>query len=471
MSKTNNRLHGKAIVIGASMAGLLAARALADHFEQVTMLERDKFPAPGSNRKGVPQGKHTHVLLELGRKTMEDFFPGLTDRLTQLGAVNVADTSSNVRWFHGEAYHQPGVSGFPSLGVSRPTLEAAVRERVLQLPNVQIIEGINVLGPVTKTDNGHRVTGVHLVNRKAGGRKETKLANLVVDASGRGSRSPSWLEDLGYERPRVEEVRIGMGYATCHYRRRPDHIPGLEGIVVLAAPPDKRLAVLLAQDGNRWVLTIGGYLNEHAPTDYEGFLKSARELPTPDIYNLVKSAEPLDAPVAYKFPANLRRRYDELTSFPEGYLVIGDALCSFNPIYGQGMTVAALESVALGECLAQGGNELARRFFARASKIIDTSWTAAVGTDLGFSEIDGPRTPMVRFLNWYIGKVHVAAHHDAKVSIAFLKVINMLAAPPTIMHPRILGRVVKANLWPRRWGDDVSEGSTLSQLDSMTVKG
>jgi 2-polyprenyl-6-methoxyphenol hydroxylase-like FAD-dependent oxidoreductase len=468
MSKQTGKQGKKVVVIGASMAGLLAARALADHFEQVTLLERDTFPAPGANRKGVPQGKHTHVLLELGRQIMEEYLPGLTDELTGLGAVTITDASLNVRWFHSGGYHQPGVSGIAGVGVSRPTLEALVRARVLALPNVQAVEGCNVLGLVTTADNS-RVTGVHLVRRQAGSVEETMMADLVVDASGRGSRSPAWLEELGYERPAVEEVRIGMGYTTCYYRRQPEHVPGLNGIVLMATPPDKRLGVMLAQDGDRWVVTIGGYLGDHAPTDHQGFLESARRLPTSHIYNVIKDAELLSGPVAYKFPANLRRRYEKLGRFPEGYLVFGDALCSFNPIYGQGMTVAATEAVALGECLANGRNQLAKHFLAKASKIIDVPWSTAVGNDLSFPEVEGSRTPMVRFLNWYVGKVHLAAHNDARVSIAFLKVTNMIAPPPSIMHPRIVWRVMKGTLWPSRQKASASEERVLPQPGSVTA--
>jgi 2-polyprenyl-6-methoxyphenol hydroxylase-like FAD-dependent oxidoreductase len=451
MSKQIGKSDNKAIVIGASMAGLLAARALADHFDQVTLLERDTFPEPGANRKGVPQGKHTHVLLERGRQIMEKYLPGLTDELTGQGAAHIPDVSLNVRWFHSGGFHQPGVSGISGVGVSRPTLEALVRTRVLALPNVRALEGRSVLGLVTEDGSGQstgRVVGVRLENRQSGGGEETMTAGLVVDASGRGSRSPAWLEELGYRQPAVEEVRIGMGYTTCYFRLKPELIPGLNGIVLLATPPDKRLGVLLAQDGDRWVVTLGGYLGDHAPTEYPGFLESARRLPAPHIYEVIKDAELLSGPVSYTFPANLRRHYEKLNRFPRGYLVFGDALCSFNPIYGQGMTVAAMEAVALGECLAEGHNQLAERFFDRARKIIDVSWSAAVGNDLGYPEVEGLRTPMVRFLNWYIGKLHLAAQADALVSVAFLKVINMVAPPPSILHPRILWRVMKANLWP-----------------------
>ncbi len=455
-----SKQSGKAIVIGASMAGLLAARALADYFEQVTLLERDTFPPAGGNRKGVPQGKHTHVLLERGRDIMEQFLPGLTAELTRRGAVTIADTSANVRWFHSDGYHQPGTSGFSGIGVSRPTLEALVRERVLALPNVQAIENVNVSGLATTADNS-RVTAVQMVNRQGNNTRETMSADLVVDAGGRGSRSPAWLEEMGYERPPEEEVEVGMGYVSCFYRRQPEHIPGLDGIVLMATPPDKRLAVLLAQDNNRWVLTIGGYLGEHAPTDYPGFLEAARQLPAAKIYDVIKDAEPLGAPVPYKFPANLRHHYEKMPAFPKGYLVTGDALCSFNPIYGQGMTVAAMEAEALGEWLGQADRLQAKQFFAKASKIIDQAWDAAVGTDLSFSEVEGDRTPLVRFLNWYVGKLHVAAQTDAQVSIAFLKVINMIAPPPSMMHPSIVWRVLKAHLWPGKEHTDFGKTPVL----------
>jgi 2-polyprenyl-6-methoxyphenol hydroxylase-like FAD-dependent oxidoreductase len=202
---------------------------------------------------------------------------------------------------------------------------------------------------------------------------------------------------------------------------------------------------MLAQDGDRWVVTVGGYLGEHAPSDTTGFLKAVKALPKPDIYRIIKEADALHDPDAYTFPANLRRRYDKLQSFPQGYLIIGDALCSFNPIYGQGMTVAALEAHALDEQLSENKVISAKSYFAKVSKIIAESWDAAVGTDLSFSEVEGQRTPLIRFLNWYFSKLHIAAHTDADVSVAFLKVINMMSPPPSILHPRIIWRVLQAN--------------------------
>ena len=461
----SKRTGKNAIVIGASMAGLLAARVLADHFEQVILIERDIFPSPGVNRKGVPQGKHTHVLLERGRQIMESHLPGLTEELMQLGAADIKDVSLEARWFQGGAYYKPGVSGISGVGVSRPTLEGSVRSRVLATPNIQAIENCNVLGLLTTNDKS-RVTGVRFKDRRADNTEKTMTADLVVDAGGRGSHSPAWLEELGYDRPLEEEVKVGVGYTTCYYRRTPEQLSGYKGISFLTTPPNKRLGVMLAQDGNRWVVTLGGYLGEHTSTHYPEFLESARRLPSPEIYNVIKNAEPLGEPVSYKFPANLRHHYEKLSRFPDGYLVIGDALCSFNPIYGQGMTVAALESVALHECLSIGKDQLAKRFFARASKIVDDSWGAAVGNDLAYPEVEGQRTLMMRFLNWYVGKLQVAAHTDTQVFIAFLRVINMVAPPPSIMHPRIVWRVLKGNLWRKT---DAREKQSVSQREIIAT--
>ena len=436
-----------AIVIGASMAGLLGARALADHYDQVTLLDRDALGAAGAHRKGTPQSKHAHAVLVRGLAIMEEYFPGLIAELVSLGA-DYGDVSQKARWYHGDGHHQPCGSGDNAINVSRPLLESTIRTRLLALPNVQVIDACDVLGLLATPDNG-RVTGVRLIRRAAGSAEEGLAADLVVDATGRGSRSPAWLEALGYERPHEDAVKMGLTYTSCEFRRRPEHSPGVVALIVAASPESRRGGVLLSQEGNRWMLTIGGYLGEQAPLDHAGLLEYTRGLATPDIYEIVKNAEPLSEPVAYKVPSNLRRRYERLSRFPQGYLVMGDALCSFNPIYAQGMSVAALEAVALGDCLARGEDRLAGRFFKHAAQIIDMPWSTAVGNDLRFPEIEGPRNAMTNFINWYIGKLHHAAQQDAALSVAFLRVVNLLQPPPSLLHPRVVWRVVRGNLWRR----------------------
>jgi hypothetical protein len=290
----------------------------------------------------------------------------------------------------------------------------------------------------------------------------TLTADLVVDASGRGSRSPVWLAGLGYERPVEEAVKIGVTYTSCQFQRQPEHMPGVNALIVAASPNNPRAGVLLSQEGNRWLLTVAAYLGEQIPQDLAGLLAYVRGLSTPALYNTLANAEPIGDPVAHKIPSNLRRRYERLPRFPQGYLVLGDALCSFNPIYGQGMSVAALESVALDNCLKRGEAWLAQRFFRQAGKIVDIPWRTAVGNDLRFPEIEGPRSPMTRFINWYIGKLHHAAHHDATVSVAFLKVVNLLAPPPGVLRPDIVWRVLRSNREQRTAQPPVYSGNTLT---------
>lgn len=436
-----------AVVIGASMGGLLAARALADHYERVTLLERDLLPPEGEHRKGVPQSRHAHAVLVRGLELMEGFFPGLIADLVARGA-DYGDVSQNARWFHEGGHHLPTLSGHDAINVSRPLLEATIRARLLELPNVQVVEGCDVLGLLTAPGRA-RVSGVRLIRRRAGSAEESLWADLVVDATGRGSRSPAWLEALGYERPAEEAVMIGVTYTSCVYRRRPEQSEGPVALIVAASPEQPRGGVLLSMEGGRWILTASGYLGQQAPRDHAGLLEYVRGMAVPDLYELIKDAEPLGEPVAYKIPSNLRRRYERLARFPQGYLVFGDALCSFNPTYAQGMSVAALEAAALGECLAQGEAQLAARFFRRAAAIVDTPWSTAVGNDLRFPEVAGPRTAMTRFINWYVGKLHHAAHHDAELSVAFLKVVNLLAPPPSILSPGVVWRVLRGNLWQR----------------------
>lgn len=441
------RIGQHAVVIGASMGGLLAARVLADYFDAVTILERDTFPEPGMWRKGVPQGRQAHGLHARGRVILEQLFPGLTQEIVAQGGI-VLDISGEFSWYANGGFHQPVTSGLEGLVVTRPRLEAGVRARVRALPNIRIIENCDVPGVLASPDRA-RVTGVRLIRRADGDQEEELAADLVVDATGRGSRSPAWLAELGYEQPAEDRVRIDLGYTTRYYRRTPEQLNGSRGLAIAGAPPDGRNGVVIAQEDDRWVVTLGGFNGDFAPLDPEGFLEFARRLPTPMIYNLIKDAEPLTDPVPYRFPANQRRRYERLARFPDGYLVFGDAVCSFNPVYGQGMTVAANEAVALQEALAQGSADLARRFFKGIQPILDAAWSVAVGNDLQLPHVEGPRTRMDRFINWYIGKLHIAARNDGALSVAFLRVVNMMAPATSLLHPRMALRVLRGNVGRR----------------------
>jgi 2-polyprenyl-6-methoxyphenol hydroxylase-like FAD-dependent oxidoreductase len=423
----------RAIVIGGSMSGMLAARVLADHFAEVVLFDRDAFPQPGENRKGVPQGQHAHALLASGRQILERYFPGFKDELYGQGALK--GDYQRVRWFDNGVYHTR-FDGLEALVISRPRLEAHVRARLSALPNVRINDRRDV---DTLAADAGRVTGVKVGD-------DVISADLVVDASGRGSQSPAWLERLGFPRPPEEAVRVGLGYTTRIFQRKPDHLKGDIAVICPSAPPAKRGGVALAMEGDRWMVTLFGMLGDHPPNDDRGFLEFARSLPAPDVHEVIAQAEPLTALIPFKFPQSTRRHYESLARFPGGYLVFGDAVCSFNPIYGQGMSTAALQAAALDKCLAAGDAELAKRFFAAASKVIDAPWTMAVGGDLRYEDVDGPRTGMVKFVNWYIGKLHIAAAGDPAVARAFHRVANLLDPPPSLMQPAIAFRILQGNM-------------------------
>lgn len=430
-----------AVVIGASMGGLLAARALADHYQQVTILERDHFPPLGEQRKGVPQGRHAHGLLAQGLRVLEEFFPGLTPDLVAQGAKE-GDIIEGGSWYQNGGFHAQFDSGLIGLLLSRPLLEGYVRSRVLALPGVRALEGVSVKGLLHE---GGRVKGVRL---DEGG--HDLEAELVVDACGRGSQAPKWLQAMGFQRPQEELVKIDLGYATRLYKRRPQDFGGKDAFIIGSNAPDPRGGVALYIEGDRWIVTLAGFLGDHPPTDERGFLEFAKSLPVPHIYELIKDAEPLSDLTAYKFPGSQRRRYERLTRFPEGFLVTGDAICSFNPIFGQGMTAAAAEAKLLSECLKTGRENLAPRFFKKAAVLVDSPWNIAVGADLRYPQVQGPRSPMVNFINWYVAKLHVAARQDPAVVLAFQKVANLMAPPPTLLAPNIALRVLWGNLFRRK---------------------
>jgi 2-polyprenyl-6-methoxyphenol hydroxylase-like FAD-dependent oxidoreductase len=215
-------------------------------------------------------------------------------------------------------------------------------------------------------------------------------------------------------------------------------------------PTRKQGGAMLAQEGERWIVTLFSCFGPKAPEDLAGFIDFSRRLPQPEIYDVIRTAEPLGDAAHYNFPSSVRRRYESLSRFPEGLLVIGDGLCGFNPVYGQGMSVAALEAMELGDVLAKGRRALARRFFRRAAAIIDNPWSIAVGGDLRMVEVEAPRNPAIRILNWYMAHLHTAAHSDPEVARAFGRVMNLVAAPSSLLQPRLAARVLWAHLPMRK---------------------
>lgn len=430
-------------VIGASMAGLLAARVLAEHAREVVLIERDRLrtqPAadPVAPRKGVPQAAHAHVLLEGGQQVLEALFPDFAGRLCRAGA----EIGGGLFHSHGGFLEADPRTG--TLLASRGLIEAEVRARVLALPQVRLLDAAQADPP--RIGSG-RISGLR-VQRLDGGGSEQLETQLVVDATGRGSRTPSWLADQGLQAPPAERIEIGMRYATRHVRRAPGDLGGRGFIAVAAGPALPRGCGILTQEGGRWIVTLIGYFGDAPPTDDVGFLDFARSLPTPEPAALIERAEPLDAIRSTSFPANVRMHYEHLAAPPPGLIVIGDALAAFSPIYGQGMSVAALQARALQRCLAEGAGAsagLERRYYAAVAREIDAPWMLAAGNDRQL--IPGARSTLVDRLQMrWVGQVIRAGHRDPVICESFLRVVRLVDPPTALARPALVARVLRHHL-------------------------
>jgi 2-polyprenyl-6-methoxyphenol hydroxylase-like FAD-dependent oxidoreductase len=431
--------RNRAIVMGGSIAGLAAVRVLSDHFREVILVERDNFGAVGENRRGVPQGRHTHGLLAGGLRALEGFFPGFFEEARSAGGLGV-DLTRDAHWCNDGGEHLRFASDLEGLLISRPLLEGIIRERVRKIPNVHFWDGDQVEGLISSSDNC-RITGLKIYGEKAA---RPVQADLVIDATGRGSNSPMWLDALGYRKPKEDRIEVNIAYATCYFFRTPDHLDGASLASIPATPTNKRGGVIVAQEGNRWVVTLTARSGERVPTDLGSFIEFARTLPAPYIYNVISRAQAIGEPQVARFPASVRRRYEHMSRFPEGFLVLGDAICSFNPVYGQGMTVAALEAVELDKALRGGPRKLAQRFFARVAKIVDAPWSMAAGNDLRMPDVPGKRTLVGHFLHWYLAKLNKAARYDMSAVLAFQNAQNLLAPPQSLLKPALMARVLSA---------------------------
>lgn len=421
------------IIIGGSIAGLLAAAALSRVARHITIIDRDTLPERDAHRKGSAQSHHAHGLLAKGREVMEDLLPGLTGELVAKGGIS-GDLQSGSRWINNGHRLAPAPSGLLGLLASRPMLEGQIRRRVSAVYGVTVEDELSVQHLIAHEG---RVAGVKLADGRS------MYADLVVDASGRGSRTPTWLMDLGFAPPYEERVTIDLRYATREFRRRRSDLGGDLMIITTPTPEHPRAGVALAVEGDRWVVTQGGYNGETPPLDLPGFIEHATTLAAPDLHELLVTAEPIGEPRSYHTPASVRRRYERLTDLPSGLIVMGDAVCAFNPMYGQGMTVAATEAAALLEW-ARAGGQRPQAFYKRISGLIDAPWDIVVGGDLRLPGVEGELTPRIRMVNAYLERFHVAAAHDPELGRRFLRVANLMDPPPALLSPSTLVRVLRS---------------------------
>jgi 2-polyprenyl-6-methoxyphenol hydroxylase-like FAD-dependent oxidoreductase len=438
----------RAVVIGAGMGGLAAARAAADSFEEVLVLERDELPAGPAWRSGTPQCRHAHVLLAGGLRALDEMLPGFHQALIDAGATKLRTGLSMRAEFPGMDPFPPRDLGWHFLAMSRPLTEFTVRRFVAAVPNIEIRPGCRAQELIGSADGG-QVSGVRYED--GDGATHILKAELVIDACGPAPLTLAWLDQAGKPKPRETVVGVDIGYSTTTFAM-PDDPPGdWLALATFSFPPEKgRGCFLFPMEGRRWIATLTGRGEDRPPGDFDGWLAYAQTLRTPTLYNAVRNARRLTDVVQYRFPAGVRRHLEAYPGFPRGLLAFGDSLCRFNPIYGQGMSSAALQAARLNHLLAeQAGKEdpfadLAPRFFAAAQSVVDTPWSTATSSDFAFAATKGERPPDFERALQFERALAGLAVRDPEVQDMWQQVLHMLKPLSALQDPALQKRVMDA---------------------------
>lgn len=427
-----------AVVIGGSIAGLLAARALLNHFGQVTLLERDRFLDSPSSRPGIPQAHHVHVLLMRGHQIMESFFPGLTADLIDQGAL-LLDWTADWRFLTQWDWMPRHVSNLKSLICSRLLLEWYLRDRLLQMPGFQVREATTVTD-LMASDDATRITGVALTSQ---GKASALPADWIVDVSGRHSKLSDWLLNLGYQRPPATTVNSFFGYASRWYRV-PAEEP-IEGVIVAAKPGvTRRGGILYPVEDDRCVVTLSGVEKDYPSANENEFLAFAKSLRDPSIAQAIQICEPISPIQCYRRTENHWLHYEKLPILPDGIIALGDAVCAFNPIYGQGMTAAALGASLLDRFMQHPQRPgWGLRFQKQLAKELMSPWLIATNEDFRWQMTTGNRPSWFsQQLQRYFDRVAQAANNDPSVHCAFMEVVHLAKPPTHLLRPRTAWKAI-----------------------------
>jgi 2-polyprenyl-6-methoxyphenol hydroxylase-like FAD-dependent oxidoreductase len=432
-SQTERR-HGRAVVLGAGFAGLSFARVLADYFDRVVILERDSLSEPPRFRDGLPQAPHAHTLFPSGRKVLEDLLPGYRDDLLAVGAV---ENDSGSEWHYhyesgGKRADTP--SRISSVNATRPLFEWVLRRRVAERSPVEIRDSCRFISYET-ADGGSTIVGVRV--RNATGDEERVAADLVVDATGRTSKTPQWLERQDHPVPPKQEMTVDLAYSTGYVERPPDDV---RGIIV---EDDSGSVGLTPVEHDQWQFWLTGRGDDHPPSDPEAMVRVAREIGVTAVEEILDDLTWRHTDVNhYRFLSNQRYRYEALDRFPDGLLVVGDAIATFNPIFGQGMTVATLEALVLHHVLADvdlGG--LAQRFFRRVEPVVDLPWFMVAAVDSTFESSSGSAPDGADSYLAYQEQVRQAATEDPEVAEALLRMAQLERPLSSLLNAAVVHRV------------------------------
>jgi 2-polyprenyl-6-methoxyphenol hydroxylase-like FAD-dependent oxidoreductase len=446
MGSTSSMGKGKkAVVIGGSISGMLTAQVLTKYFERVVIIERDLLKTTDQKfgqRPGVPQSVHSHGLLMRGLQILEQLFPGITTELAESGAP-IINWTADLAWLGVNGWSPRFNSDLTTPICSRNLLESTIRKRSITNERIEFKLGTQVNSLVYNTDQTN-VTGVKV---RTGEDEETEIrADLIVDASGRNSRTPEWLKVMGYGSPQETIVNSFLGYSSRWYEIPNNWYSDCQNVLMPPQPPDTRGGVIYQVEGNRWIVTLIGIGRDYPPTDEAGFLEFARSLRSPIIYETIKNAQPISGIYAYKRTENCLRHYGKLSRFPDNLVVVGDAVCSFNPVYGQGMTIAALGAATLDQCLSQKGNliGLSQHFQQQLSRVITLPWMMATGEDFRWPTTQGGQPSFInKMLQGYLDQLMVLQSKSKEVHQTFFEVVHMIKPPTAFFHPKILIQVLQ----------------------------
>ncbi|WP_257352300.1 FAD-dependent oxidoreductase [Pseudalkalibacillus decolorationis] len=427
----------KAIVIGGSIAGKLVAKALSDSFQQVIILEAGPQRNEKIPRKKVPQSYHPHAILKGGEEAIEKLFPNILDQLIEDGSI-VNNFTKDLKWHHFGFWKQRFIGDLVMVQQSRPMLEWHLQRRLDEVSNITtkyetVAEQLLLSNLGSNKVYGLKVRSLHT------GKEEELLADLVVDASGFGSKSISWLSSYGIE-VKEEKVWIQLFYATRYFRLQDQAQLDWCNLLISPSYPESPYgAFIQTVEGNRFSVTFSGYANEPAPTTNEEFFAYAQKLPVPDVLRFLEQAEPISDIKIHKIPYQVHRRFD-LADIPEGFLVIGDAHCRFDPVFGQGISVAAMEALELQRSLEQSTNldkEFTKTFHKKVSKLIATPWDMTITEAFRHPDIKGDKPFLQPIKQWYSKRVFQLSAFDPEVYLRLVRVMNLIRSPLHLFHPKV----------------------------------
>ena len=433
----------KAVVIGGSVAGLLAARVLSDYFQEVIIIEKDKYENDKSIRKGTPQANHIHILLVKGKEILLNFFPDLEKELVKRGA-NKIDFLNDSRYRLPSGWAPKFNSGIVTFTCTRTLLENTIRNQIQKISKIKIQEGKQITSFILEKSNK-----ISLKTKE----NEEIHGDLIVDCTGRNTKTPVWLEDIGFPKPRETKIDSFVRYATRRYIP-PKKDRKWKMLAILNKPTtNPRIGAIYPIEDGKWLVGLYSIGKNYPPTDEKGFLEFTKYLESLELYDALKDAVPDSEIYGYQVQGSREYHYEEMEKWPENLIVLGDAVSIFNPYYGQGITSAALGANALEDMLRNNNtkNEFTRKFQKRLAKIVALPWILGTSEDLRWPTTLGKKpNTITRIVQDHAQKVLLLSPKSTLAAKSFQQMMHMIRSPAILFHPVILLQLITNSIWKKK---------------------